>query len=168
MLNELFPLRNIIITLPSPPTVLIGVRAVRFDAVSTLISPICVHFVQVTTSQDSKNTPPLERTSPTLSPARVLSLKECPRARTFRSLPFGPRLSRDRRSTRERVLSHGRVDRRCAAPHCGNGRPRAQARDHRGRHRARSREESRETSVEGKILKTKRLTLVYSGYRKIV
>lgn len=88
VLNELFPLRNIIITLPSPPTVLIGVRAVRFDAVSTLISPICVHFVQVTTSQDSKNTPPSRANlSHTLSGSRPLSQRVPSRANlSFASL----------------------------------------------------------------------------------
>lgn len=75
VLNQLFPLRNIFITLPSPPFVLIDARAVRFRAVSTLISPICVHLVQPTTSKDSKKHPPLTRTSPkTLAPVRVLSL----------------------------------------------------------------------------------------------
>jgi hypothetical protein len=89
VLNQLFPLRNIFITLPSPPFVLIGARAVRFRAVSTLISPICVHLVQPTTSKDSKKHPPLTRTSPKLSPrfasSLSLSLKECPRALRFPS-----------------------------------------------------------------------------------
>jgi hypothetical protein len=138
VLNQLFPLRNIFITLPSPPFVLIGARAVRFRAVSTLISPICVHLVQPTTSKDSKKHPPLTRTSPKLSPrfASSLSLSLSQRVPSRTSLPFAAHLSRDRRPTLERVRIHGRVDRRCAAPHCGNGRARALSREHRRRHRA--------------------------------
>lgn len=151
VLNQLFPLRNIIITLPSPPFVLIGARAVRFRAVSTLISPICVHYVQPTTSKDSKKHPPLTRTSPKRSPrfASSLSLSNSALgARTFRSLPFAAHLSRDRRPSLERVRIHGRVDRRCAAPHCGNGRARAHSREHRRRPRARSREVRKKESRE--------------------
>ena len=65
MLNQNFPLRNIIIALPRPPPVLPSVRARAFPLRAARAVPVCIHRPRSSSlNHDSKTSPPSPEVTP--------------------------------------------------------------------------------------------------------